>query len=167
MTTSISSVNAGSAAASEAVGKKTSTLSDSTKAELEALGIEETDGMTEAQAQVLIAQAQQQQTSQDQGGSQDSESDILAEAKTLAASVGVAVSDDDDTDEILNAIADELEGMLEEAENNPAVLSQLSSYLSQLTGLDERYDYLESSMASMYAAMEMVSTNNKIAHGLE
>ena len=57
--------------------------------------------------------------------------------------------------------------MLEDADGNPAVLSQLSSYLSQLTNLDDQYDSLQSTQSSLYSAMNMVSTNNKIALGLE
>ena len=57
--------------------------------------------------------------------------------------------------------------MLEEAEKNPSVLSQLSSYLSQLTNLDDRYDSLQNSQSSMYAAMNMISTQNKISLGLQ
>lgn len=57
MTTSISSVNAGSTAASEVATKK-STLSSETKAKLEALGITATDGMSESEAKAKIAQAE-------------------------------------------------------------------------------------------------------------
>ena len=56
--------------------------------------------------------------------------------------------------------------MLEEAGNNPSVLSTLSSYLSDLTSLDERYDTLQTTLSEMYAAMDMQATNNKIALGL-
>lgn len=167
MTTSISALNAGSSAASEAVVKKSS-LSNDTKAELEALGITATDGMTESEAQAKIAAAQQEQNAQNQGGQQgnSSESEILSDAKSLAAAVGVSVSSDADVSEILDDIGAELEVMLEEAENNPSVLSQLSSYLSQLTYLDDQYDALQSQQSSMYSAMNMISTNNKIALGL-
>ena len=161
MTTSISSVNAGSTAASEVATKK-STLSSETKAKLEALGITATDGMTESEAKAK--NNSQNQNNQQQGNS--SASEILSEAKALANSVGVSVSSDADVTEILDDIGAELEEMLEEAENNPAILSQLSSYLSQLTNLDDRYDSLQNSQSSMYSAMNMISTNNKIALGL-
>lgn len=65
MTTSISSVNAGSTAASEIATKKSS-LSNETKAKLEALGITETDGMTESEAKAKIAQAEAEKNSQNQ-----------------------------------------------------------------------------------------------------
>lgn len=167
MTPSISSVSAGSSAASEAITKK-STLSSDTKAKLEALGITVTDGMTEAEAQNKIAAAEAEQNAQNQNNQQgnSSESELLSEAKALASAVGVSVSSDADVSEILADIGNELEVMLENAENNPAVLSQLSTYLSQLTSLDDRYNSLQNSRASMYSAMNMISTNNKIALGL-
>lgn len=167
MSTSISSVNAGSTAASESAVKK-STLSNETKSRLAELGISYTEGMTEAEANAKIAEAEAQnnQQNQEQDGDSSSQSDILSEAKTLAASMGIAV-DSDDVDDILDDIGAELEVMLEEAEKNPAKLSQLSSYLSQLTSLDERYDYLVNQQENLFAAMDMVSTNNKISLGLE
>lgn len=124
--------------------------------------------MTESQAQSKIAEAEAQQNAQNQGNQQgnSSESELLSEAKSLAGAVGVSVGTDTDISEILDNIGAELESMLEDAENNPAVLSQLSNYLSQLSSLNERYNSLQTSQASMYSAMNMISTNNKISLGL-
>lgn len=134
---------------------------------MEALGITATDDMTESEALSLISAAMQekQSSSDQQEGRNDSESQILSEAKALASSVGVSISSDDTT-EILNAIGNELETLLEDAENNPSILPQLSSYLSQLSSLDSRYDTLLDSQESIYSAMNMISTNNKVSHGL-
>ncbi len=166
MTTSISAVNAGSSAAGEVLGKKSS-LSNDTKARLEALGITVTDGMTEADAKAKIA-AKEAENEAKQGNQQgnSSESEILSEAKSLASSVGISVSSEATVDEILDDIGSELEVMLEDAEGNPSVLTQLSSYLAQLNSLEDRYDSVQTSQASMYSAMNMISTNNKIALGL-
>ncbi len=166
MTTSISSVNAGSTAASEVLTKKSS-LSNETKAKLEALGIPVTDGMTESEAQSKISQAEAQKQSQNGGQQQNSsENEILSRAKTLASQVGVTVSSDADISEILDDIGAELETLLEEAEGNPTRLSTLSSYLNELMTLDEQYSSIQSSQQGMYAAMNMVSTSNKISLGL-
>ena len=167
MTTSISAVSAGSSSASESIAKKSS-LSSETKVRLEALGITATDGMTESQAQAKIAEAEAQQNAQNQNNQQgnSSEAELLSEAKSLASSVGVSVASDADLSEILDDIGAELEAMLEDAENNPSVLSQLSNYLSQLSSLDSRYNSLQNAQASMYSAMNMISTNNKISLGL-
>ena len=167
MTTSISAVSAGTTSAIDTVTKK-STLSDETKAKLAALGITATDDMTEAEAQSLIAAKEAENNAQNQTSDQgnSSETELLAEAKSLASALGVSVSSDDDVSDILDAIGNELEVMLEDAENNPSRLSQLSSYFSQLTSLTDRYDNLQTAQASMYSAMNMVSTSNKIALGL-
>lgn len=170
MTTSITAINAGSSAASEAVTKKSS-LSSETKAKLESLGITATDGMTEAEAQAKISEAEARQNpqNQDEGGQEQgnsSEAEIMADVKSLASKVGVSVASDADVSEILDDISSELEVMLEEAENNPSILAQLSEYLSELTSLDDQYQSIQNSQASMYSAMNMISTNNKIALGL-
>lgn len=163
MSTSISSVNASSGSAANDTNVKKSSLSESTKAKLEALGIYATDDMTESEALALIAAAKQdnQGNSNNKEGQNSSESEILSEAKTLASAVGISVSTDDTT-EILNAIGNELESLLEDAENNPSILPQLSSYLSQLSSLDSRYD----TILTTYAAMDVISNNNKLSHGL-
>ena len=167
MTTSISAVSAGTTSAIDTATKK-STLSDETKAKLAALGITATDDMTESEAQAKIAAKEAENNAQNQTSDQgnSSETELLAEAKSLASALGVSVSSDDDVSDILDAIGNELEVMLEDAENNPSRLSQLSSYFSQLTSLTDRYDNLQTAQASMYSAMNMVSTSNKIALGL-
>ncbi len=165
MTTSISSINTEAATTATSSTQKKSSLSEETKKKLEALGITVTDDMTESQAATLINQAQQENFQQG-GEKQDTKSDIRAEAKTLAESIGIAVSDDAETDDILNDIGQEIELMLEDAENNPSVLSSLSSYLSELTNLDERYETLEAKQESMFAAMETIGDNKKLALGL-
>lgn len=170
MTTSINSVNAGTQAASE-VAVKTSSLSDSTKRELEALGITATDGMTETQARQKINAAKNEKEAGGEGGeeggsSNQSEAELLSDAKSLAAQVGVSVASDADISEILDDISTELEVMLEEAQNNPNMLSVISDYLSELTSLDDQYDNLQSFQTNMYNSMEMTATNNKLALGL-
>lgn len=164
MTTSISSVNVGTTGVA-ASNQKTSSLSETTKKKLEALGITATDDMTESQALSLINSAQQKDVQQG-GEKQDSKSDIRAEAKSLAESIGIAVSDDAEAEDILNDIGQEIELMLEDAENNPSVLSSLSSYLSELTNLDERYETLQARQESMFTAMETIGDNKKLALGL-
>ena len=86
MTTSISAVNAGSSAASEVLSKKSS-LSNDTKAKLEALGITVTEGMTESEAKAKIAAKEAENNAQNQGNQQgnSSESEILSDAKYVVA----------------------------------------------------------------------------------
>ena len=129
--TTISSISSSSSALSTTVSKQCSQLSDSTKAQLEALGITVTDGMTEAQAKQKIAevqaQRQAQNQSQNQGGQSSSESEVLSNAKSLASQVGVSVSSDADVSEILDDIGAKLESMIQEAQGDQSKLSQISS----------------------------------------
>lgn len=168
--TTISSISSSSSALSTTVSKQCSQLSDSTKAQLEALGITVTDGMTEAQAKQKIAEVQAQRQAQNQpqnqGGQSSSQSEILSDAKSLAAQVGVSVSSDADVSEILDDIGAKLESMIQEAQGDQNKLSQISSYFSQLQSLDEQNDSIQSSQNNLYAVMNMVSTSNKIALGL-
>lgn len=170
MTTSVSSVSSQTtqAAAAQTTQKK-SDLSESTKRQLEALGIPVTDGMTEAQAQTKIQEAQRQEAAEngDNEGQNLSETEVLADAKSLAARVGVSYEEDESVTEILDKISEELDAMIDEAGENPQEINTILEYYRELTSLDDQYDSIQTAQNSMYAAMNMVSTNNKIALGLE
>lgn len=170
MTTSVSSVSSQTtqAAAAQTTQKK-SDLSESTKRQLEALGIPVTDEMTEAQAQTKIQEAQRQEAAEngDNEGQNLSETEVLADAKSLAARVGVSYEEDESVTEILDKISEELDAMIDEAGENPQEINTILEYYRELTSLDDQYDSIQTAQNSMYAAMNMVSTNNKIALGLE
>ena len=166
MTTSINSVNAGSSAASEVVAKK-SQLSDSTKKELEALGITVTDDMSEYEAQQLIRTKAESNPQNNDGQGNSSEYEVLSSAKTLASALGISVADDAEVSDVLDEIGAEIEALLESAENNPSILSTVSGYLTQLTGLDEEYDNIVALRENYNNAMDMIATNKKLALGLQ
>ena len=171
MMTDISStenVKANAAANAASANAKTSTVSDSTKRTLEAMGITVTAGMTEAQAQAKIAEAQaRKDTNNGENQQSESEAEIMADAKTLASAVGVTVSNSDDLSEVLDNIGEKLEQMIDESQNNPGVLSMLTSYYEELASLDEQYDELTSIQSGIFGAMEQTATSNKLALGLE
>ena len=166
--TTISSVSSTSSGIGSVVSQKTSCLSETTKAQLEALGITVTDGMTEAEAKQKIAevQAQRQAENQSQQQGNSSESELFSDAKALASQVGVSVSSDADVSEILDDIGAKLEAMIDKAQGDPQKLSEISSFYSQLQSLDDQNESIQSSQNSLYGAMNMVSTSNKIALGL-
>jgi len=91
----------------------------------------------------------------------------LADAKSLATRVGVSYEDDESVTEILDKVSEELEAMIDEAGENPQEINTILEYYRELKSLDDQYDSIQSAQNSMYAAMNMVSTNNKIALGLE
>ena len=165
---STENVKASAAANAASTNVKTSTVSDSTKRTLEAMGIAVTEGMTEAQAQAKIAEAQaRKDTNNGENQQSESEAEIMADAKTLASAVGVTVSNSDDLSEVLDNIGEKLEQMIDESQNNPGVLSMLTSYYEELASLDEQYDELTSIQSGIFGAMEQTATSNKLALGLE
>lgn len=168
MTTSVSGVSTQTTQAAAAQSpREKSDLSESTKRQLEALGIPVTDGMTEAQAQAKIQQVQKEEAAQNGEGQNLTETEVLADAKSLASRVGVSYGDDETADEILSKISDELDAMIDEAGEDPQQINTILEYYRELKNLDDQYDNIQAAQESMYAAMNMVSTNNKIALGLE
>ncbi len=165
MSTSISSINSNEVVAAQASqAQGTEELSESTKRQLEALGITVTAGMTEAQAQAKIEEAKQQAA---MTGTVESETEVTADIKTLALAVGVVYEDDTSPQEILTKIADELEAQVDEAAENPQVLNTLMSYYRQLADLDAEYDDIQKGQAKIFAALNLISEKNKQEHGFE
>ncbi len=58
--------------------------------------------------------------------------------KNLARTIGLKYENEDSDDEIILAIAEELEAQIDDAEGNPQELSTLMMYLHKLNSLDER-----------------------------
>ena len=167
MTTSIKSVNTQETQASAlgTTAEETEELSESTKMQLEALGITVTEGMTEAQAQEKIEQAKRQKAQQ--AGTPASETEVTADIKNLASAIGISYEDTTDPQEILTRIAEELEAQIDEAAENPQELNNLMRYYRELTSLDAEYDDIQKGQAKIYSALNMISESNKKAFGLE
>ena len=163
-----SEIKSATAAQSQAIAPKTgeTDLSETTRKELEALGITVTDGMTEAQAQEKIREARAEQAQGVVGGL-SGEAEVTSDIKTLAATIGLAVTDDASAEDILEEIADELEAQIDEAEGNPQELSTLMGYFRQLSRLDAEYSDIREGQAKLFNAMELVSRANKQEMGLE
>ena len=58
--------------------------------------------------------------------------------KNLARTIGLKYESEDSDDEIILAIAEELEAQIDDAEGNPQELSTLMMYMHKLNSLDER-----------------------------
>lgn len=161
MSTEIKSV---SATKSQANFAQTATeeLSESTKKELQALGIPTEDGMTESQAQAKIQEARMQKLQQSGAGT---EVEIASDVKSLAATIGLSVEEGTPTDEILAQIAEELEAQIDEAEGNPQELSALMGYFKELSNLDAQYTDIQRGQSKLFNEMELISQNNKQEFG--
>lgn len=145
---------------------KESDLSNATKEKLAALGIN-SEGMSEAEAQMIIQQSQTEEKSNTGENKENStESEILSDAKSLAAKVSVSVSTNDDISDVLDNISTKLESMVEDAKNNPTHLTNVTTHFLELESLDSQYNNMQNSQSNMYAALNMVSSYNKLSHGL-
>ena len=163
-----SEIKSATAAQSQAITPKTSEtdLSETTRKELEALGIPVTEGMTEAQAREKIQEARAEQAQGIVGGL-SGEAEVTSDIKTLAATIGLTIEDDSSAEDILEEIAEELEAQIDEAEGNPQELSTLMGYFRQLSKLDAEYTVIQEGQAKLFNAMELVSRANKQDMGLD
>lgn len=162
MTTEINAAQAAQVQA--AAGVPVEELREETKQELEALGIVAIEGMTEAEAQIIIEEARAEQEDiapQQAAGRAEINSDI----KNLATIVGISYEDKSPPEEILVAIAEELEAQIDEAEGNPKELSTLMGFYRRLSALDAQLDELQGGQAKLFAAMDLAAKDNREAFG--
>ena len=141
-------------------------LSNSTKLRLEALGIDPSSVVTEAQAQLIIAQAEgalnQRGTNNQKQGGNSSREQLIAEAGELALKIGVRVSSQDSLENILKKIAEALNKMAE----NPNNTDEIEYYRAELTDLARRADMTINVQQNIFNEMEMISLSNRLILGL-
>ncbi|MFI3300176.1 MAG: hypothetical protein R3Y28_02025 [Candidatus Gastranaerophilales bacterium] len=168
MSTSISAIS--SAASTSYSASTTSSLSETTKERLEALGIDSTGVTSEAEAQTLIQEASAGEMGQ--SGSQPpppppaSETELLSEATELANSVGVTVEDSDTVETLCSKISAEISSLMAVSAEDPTMMSEIQEYQTALASLTADYTTSSSSQSSMFAGMESIATSNKYALGL-
>jgi hypothetical protein len=155
---------------------KQSQISNSTKRQLEALGIDSSNVTSEAQAQSLITAKQAEKSFQDtmsmnaenqqEQSSDTTESSLISEAKTLASELGISVSSDATFDEITSEINDAIEKLMEKSANDPQAMQRAQSYMTQLAQLNSSYSSVSSSTNSLYSAMNYQASNTRYMLGL-
>jgi len=175
MSSTINSISAASSS-SENTSVKKSKISDATKRQLEALGIDASNVTSEAQAQSLISAKKTEQSfqnsltgkTQDKSdtASQSSESSLISEAKSLAEELGVSVSSDDTFDDITAAISDAIEKLMDKSGNDPQALQRIQAYKTRLSQLNSQYSDVSTSNSNIYAAMSAQAATNKYMLGL-
>lgn len=151
-------------------------ISNSTKRQLEALGIDASSVTSESQAQSLIAAKQAEKSFQDtmsmsteqktEQASDSTESSLISEAKSLANELGVSVSSDDTFDDITAAINDAIEKLMDKSANDPQALQRAQSYMTQLAQLNSYYSDVSSSNSSLYSAMNYQAASKRYMLGL-
>ncbi|MBR6099219.1 hypothetical protein IKP85_05675 [bacterium] len=94
-----------------------------------------------------------------------SELKVSNDIKSLAEDVGLSCEATDTPDEIIAAIADELEAQIDDAENNPQALSTLMGYYSRLNSLDQQLDEIYCRADEMFSARDMYTVKNREEFG--
>jgi len=164
MTTEINATKSSQVKATK-VEVKTEELSEETKQQLAALGITAEEGMTEEKAKELIEEARMEEADKLAPEQEAGVMEISADIKNLASVVGLSYEDNATPDDILIAIAEELEAQIDESENNPQALSTLMSYYHTLNSLDAQLDAVYQGESKLFNAMELMAANNRKQFG--
>lgn len=139
-------------------------LTATTKAKLEALGVDTKEIRTEAEGQMKLKEAQMSSTSGSQQTKQASpkEDGALEEAKSLAAKLDVSVSSTDTVDEIVDKIADKIEDIKADAGKDFDKQADIKQYESELAMLEKSH----MSQIDLSATMNLTASMNMAYHNL-
>lgn len=167
---SVSAINSSSFASINLSQK----LTEETKNELQALGLDPSKYTTEAQGQKALIEAQAAQSSQaTQAVAQPQHashfgfvSSIRAEVETLAAQVGVSVGSRDKMIEVLGSIADKITDLKISAGTDSTKLAKVNSYQSQYEAISGEILQKQSSESKLTDSLKYLANYNKAALGL-
>ena len=140
-------------------------LTAATKAALEALGIDTSSIITEAQGQAALksAKTKTEQPQKTQATNKNSSmAEIKDEAKQLAAKIGVSVSDNDKIDEILTKISAKIESLKSAAGGDKTKTSEIDGYQAQLESITNSLNSTKSAQSQLSASMNNMAMMNKI-----
>ena len=149
-----------------------STLSESTKRKLQALGIDPSSVTSEAQAQSLINAAQTRQQVQKANNESNSkntcssEAELISRAKSLASKLGVSVSNNSPLTEILGSISSKINSLSNQSSTEGYNIQKLQQFQAELYSIQNEYSTVKQSQNSMYTAMNLTANMNKFSLGL-
>lgn len=149
-----------------------STLSESTKRKLQALGIDPSCVTSEAQAQSLINAAQTRQQVQKANNESNSkntcssEAELISRAKSLASKLGVSVSNNSPLTEILSSISSKINSLSNQSSTEGYNIQKLQQFQAELYSIQNEYSTVKQSQNSMYTAMNLTANMNKFSLGL-
>jgi len=164
MDNSINSISSMSSNASFSLSSSSQRLTDATKKELEALGLDTSSIITEAQGQALLKTTKDQTTqkAQPSGAEQTSESKMRSEVMALASQLGVSASKIDDIDSILKSIKTKLEKMKAESVSDVDKTANVSAYQAQYDSLEKENESVSKSQSMLSSSMNNMAMMNKI-----
>lgn len=155
--------------------QKTAQISNSTKQQLIALGVDPSSVTSEAQAQSIIVAKKAEKSFQDALAiksepkteePESSESSLISEAKSLAEQLGVSVSSEDTFDEITANIHYAIQELMTKSTNDPQAMQRAQNYMVQLSQLNSNYSNVSTTNTNMYAAMNYQAANTRYMLGL-
>lgn len=150
-------------------------LTEDTKNKLQALGLDPSKYITEAQGQKALIEAQAAQLFQaTQAVAQPQHAShigfvnsIRTEVEALAAQVGVPVGNRDKMIEVLGSIADKITDLKVSAGTDSTKLAQVNDYQSKYTTISNEIAQKESSESKLSGSLQGLANYNKIALGLK
>ena len=155
--------------------QKTALISNSTKQQLMALGIDPSSVTSESQAQSIIIAKKSEKTFQDALAiktepkveeTDTSETSLISEAKGLAEQLGVSVSSEDTFDEITANIHYAIQEFMNKSANDPQAMQRAQNYMVQLSQLNSNYSNVSTTNTNMYAAMNYQAASTRYMLGL-
>ncbi len=161
----ISSINLAMSASS--YGAYNQKLTNSTKAELEKLGIQYNPNITEAEGKKLLAQAKTQNAKNNSENSmtQNNQKDSLFEkAKKLAQELGINVDEKQNFESLLSIIENTLEQKIQLNSNNEEMLKKLEGLSRELANIQAQSNGssgYDSTNQALMTSLEMLSQYNK------
>ncbi len=141
-------------------------LSQTTKDELQKLGIAYNDDMSETQAKALIVQAKskENQTTLSNNNNENSQNNLFEQAKKLAQKIGINVDEKATFEELLSKIETTLEEKIKSNSDNIQMLNELKGYSRQLAMLQSQSTGSygsDSTNQALMMSLEMLSQYNR------
>ena len=139
-------------------------LTATTKAKLEALGVDTKEIRTEAEGQMKLKEAQMSSSSgvQQSKPASPNEDSVLEEAKALASKLDISVSSTDTVDEIVDKITEKIEDMKLDAGKDFDKQANIKQYETELAMLEKSH----MSQIDLSATMNLTASMNMAYHNL-
>jgi uncharacterized phage infection (PIP) family protein YhgE len=158
-------INAAQAAQLGRANNSPAELSEETLRKLQEFGISAAANMTEAEAEEIIQEMEDEQKEPEKIYNTLGEKEINNDIKNLASAVGLRCEANEEPEEILVAIAEEIEAQIDDAENNPQALSTLMGYYNKLSVLDAQLEGIHSGAKKLFSAMDVMANKNREEFG--
>jgi len=157
--------------------KSSQALTDTTKKQLESLGVDASKIKTEAEGQLKLKEAQSgTQSSQNTQNSQQQQNQVQQineQVKVLAAQVGVDINKNDNLNTVLNNITSKIQAMAVAAVQDPQKLQQVKQYQDALTlingevaSVQAQQDQQEEKQQKLTSSMDYMASYNKMFFNL-